>query len=215
MVGFYKCWVLSKEVVRMIRNQYSLSEFISTSWAFVLTKISYPQARLVRRPVYMRGKHSLVGGKGLTTGHGCRFDLKGDIQTLFIGDNCEIGDNVHIVAYENVKIGNNVLMASKIFVSDTNHGVYKNFRGGQDSPLTAPNDRQLVTNPTSIGNNVWIGENVVVLPGSTIGNGCIIGANAVVSGFIEDNSIAVGSPAKVIKHWNKSTRQWEGVTHEG
>lgn len=51
-----------------------------------------------------------------------------------------------------------------------------------------------------IGGNVWIGENVVVLPGADIGKGSIIGANAVVKGKIPENSIAVGNPAHVVKN---------------
>lgn len=68
----------------------------------------------------------MAGCRGLTTGYNCRFDLTGKKQTLFIGDNCEFGDMTHIVAFNNVMIGDNVLMASKVFVSDTNHG----FLGG-------------------------------------------------------------------------------------
>ena len=65
------------------------------------------------------------------------------------------------------------------------------------------------TSTTRIGDNVWIGENVVVLPGADIGKGSIIGANAVVKGKIHDNSIAVGSPAHVVKKWNNDTENWE------
>ena len=197
-----------------MRNKYSLSEFFSTTWALLATKLFYHQARLVRRPIYVRGRASIDGADGLTTGHSCRFDLNGNKKTLFFGSNCEIGDNVHIVAYDKVTIGNNVLMASKVFISDTNHGVYKKGEMVQDTPYSAPNDRKLVTESTSIGDNVWIGENVVVLPGSRIGNGCIIGANAVVSGFIEEKSIAVGAPAKVIKRWNDETASWEEVDYD-
>lgn len=197
-----------------MRNDYSLLEFISTAWAVLLTKISYPQARLVRRPIYVRGKKSVEGARKLTTGHHCRFDLIGNKKTLFLGGNCEIGDNVHIVAYNNVSIGNNVLIASKVFISDTSHGEYNNLDGGMNSPYTAPNDRPLVMNPTIIGNNVWIGENVVILPGSRIGDGCIIGANAVVSGVIEEKSIAVGIPARVVKRWSDKTNRWERVSGE-
>lgn len=194
-----------------MRNKYSVSEFIKTSYALILTKMTFKNARLIRRPIYIRGKKSIAGADNLTTGYSCRFDLKGDKKTLFIGNNCEIGDNVHIVAYEKVEIGNNVLMASKIFISDTNHGNYKpECVEIQDTPYSIPNKRLLVTKPTTIGNNVWIGENVVVLPGSKIGNGCIIGANAVVTGVIPDNSIAVGSPAKPVKRWNDSSNCWEG-----
>ena len=138
-------------------NNYSISEFISTTFALICTKLFYKNARLIRRPIYMRGKSSISYGEGLTTGHACRFDLPGENKkTLIIGKNCEMGDNVHIVAHEKVVIGDNCLMASKIFISDTNHG---NYAGeNQSSPNTPPNDRNRITKPVSIGNNVWIGE---------------------------------------------------------
>lgn len=56
-----------------------------------------------------------------------------------------------------------------------------------------------ITKPIVIGNNVYIGNNVIILPGVTIGNNVIIGAGAVVSKNIPSNSVAVGVPAKVIK----------------
>lgn len=192
-----------------MRNKYSISEFFSTGYALLLTKLTYKQARLLRRPIYIRGRKSIVGGNGLTTGHFCRFDLDGCRKTLFIGDNCRMGDNVHVAAYERVEIGDNVLMASKVFISDTEHGVYKGLVNEQDSPGIPPNDRKLVTNPTKIGSNVWIGENVVILSGVTIGDGCIIGANSVVTKNISSNCIAVGSPARVVKKWNKTLKSWE------
>ncbi len=192
-----------------MRNKYSLSEFFSTSYALLITKIFYKKARLLRRPIYIRGMKSIVGGKGLTTGHFCRFDLEGSRKTLFIGDNCEMGDNVHIVAFEKVEIGDNVLMASKVFISDTDHGIYKGSFSEQDSPVIPPNDRKLVTNPTKIGSNVWIGENAVILSGVTIGNGCIIGANSVCVKDIPDNVIVAGVPAKIIKKYDEENHKWE------
>lgn len=194
-------------------NRYSISEFFSTAYALLLTKLTCRKARLLRRPIYIRGRKSIDGGKGLTTGHFCRFDLEGRKKTLFIGDHCEMGDNVHIVALDNVTVGDNVLMASKVFISDTNHGNYiLSIERQQDSPDIPPNDRELVTSPTQIGNNVWIGENAVILAGSSIGDGCIIGANAVVKGKIEKNCIAAGIPARVIKKWNPCLKSWENVS---
>ena len=55
-----------------------------------------------------------------------------------------------------------------------------------------PNDRELYRGETYIGNNVWIGENAVILAGSKIGDGCVIGANTVVTKEIPPNSIVVG-----------------------
>ena len=56
-----------------------------------------------------------------------------------------------------------------------------------------------ITKPIKVGDNVYIGNNVILLPGVTIGNNVIIGAGAVVSKDIPDNSVAVGVPARVIK----------------
>ncbi|MGO5315118.1 DapH/DapD/GlmU-related protein [Bilifractor sp. LCP21S3_A7] len=193
-----------------MRNQYTASEFIENVFAFIDTKIFYPGARLIRRPVYIRGKKSLRYGKNLTLGHGCRFDLLNKNKvTLFIGNNCEIGDYVHIVATDKVEIGNNVLMASKIFISDTNHGSYKGEE--QDSPDVVPNRRKLTTAPVKIGNNVWIGENAVILAGVEIGDGCIIGANSVVNKNFIKGSIIAGCPAEVIKKWDDDNKTWISI----
>lgn len=182
-------------------SQYSFTEFFKTAYSLIMTKITFHQARLIRRPIYLRGAKSIEGGRGLTTGRFCRFDLVGDRKTLFVGDNCEFGDMTHVVAHEKVEFGSDVLVASKCFISDTNHGE-------DESPEIAPNKRKLVTHPVKIGNKVWIGENVVILAGAEIGDGCIIGANAVVKGYIPDRTIAAGAPARIIKHWDNEKNKW-------
>ena len=188
-------------------NRYSLSETISTDWALACTRVFYRPARLIRRPVYLRGREHLRMGAGLTTGHGCRFDLAGEGVTLCLGARCELGDGAHIVAHQSVEIGDDVLAASKVFISDTDHG---NYRGAaQDGPDTAPNARPLVSAPVKIGSRVWIGENAVILAGSRIGDGCIVGANSVVRGDFPAGCMLAGAPARVIKRWNAQTRQWE------
>lgn len=194
-----------------MRNKYSLSETISTAYALICTKLFYKGARLIRRPFYCRGKAHLQFDEGLTTGYHCRFDLLGEendnTKKLIIGKNCKLGDNVHIVANEKVIIGNNCLMASKIFISDTSHGEYAN--ATIDSlPDVPPDERTLYMRPVSIGNNVWIGENVCILLGVNIGNGCVIGANSVVNRDIPDNCIAAGSPVRLIKTWDAKLKMW-------
>lgn len=57
--------------------------------------------------------------------------------------------------------------------------------------------------PIIVGNNVWIGANVTVVPGVTIGDNCVIGAGSVVTKDIPDNTVAVGNPCKVIKSIDK------------
>jgi lipopolysaccharide O-acetyltransferase len=147
----------------------------------------------------------------LTTGVGCRIEaypfVKGDIIIHF-GHNVEINDYVHIAALESVKIGNNVLIASKVFISDISHGTYS---GDEihDSPHSIPKERRLNSKPVIIKDNVWIGENVSIMPGVIIGEGAIVGANTVVTKSVPVKSIVVGNPAKVIKYYNEDTLKWE------
>ena len=182
---------------------------IKNVYSFMMTKLTMKQARFIRRPVYIRGKKSLSGCKDLITGRFCRFDLDGKKSTLFIGDNCEMGDMTHIVALNNVKIGNNVLIASKCFISDTHHGIYSG--KNSSSPDTHPNERPFISSQTIIGNNVWIGENVVILAGASIGNGCVIGANAVITKDIPANCIVVENN-RIVKSYDFQKREWVKLT---
>lgn len=109
-----------------------------------------------------------------------------------IGDNVNINDHVHIACASQVTIMNDCLLASKIIITDHNHGY--------SSAILPPIERELVIKPVTIEERVWIGENVVILPGVTIGENSIIGANSVVTKSIAPNSIAVGIPARVIKN---------------
>lgn len=126
---------------------------------------------------------------------------------LIIGNGVTMNDDVHIGCVDNIRIGDNVLMASKIYISDHDHGNYDDINA--DSPDSIPDSRILNFSPIIIGNNVWIGEMVCILPGVTIGNGSIIGAGAIVTKSIPENSIAVGVPAKVVKRYDRETQGWK------
>ena len=195
----------------MMINQYGLGETIGNIIYLLYTKIVFPHARLIRLPFYLRGdRGNFVYGEGLTLGYGCRFETAGDKALLEIGSNCKFNDRVHIVAHQSVVIGDNVLIASNVFITDTSHGSY-----GQNgsSPDQAPDDRDLVVSPTTIGNKVWIGEGVCIMPGVTLGSGCVVGANSVVTKSFPANTVVAGVPARAIKHWNSSLRHWEGAEH--
>lgn len=189
-----------------------LQEFLYLSFCYIRTKTLYPKARLIRFPFDIRGKQGINLGKNLTTGRGCRLESfsKNKTCSLIFGDNVQINDYVHINALEKVVIGNNVLIASKVFITDLEHGSYKGDM--EDSnPESRVVERTLSSRSVQIEDNVWIGELVSVLPGVTIGCNSIIGANSVVTKSIPKNCIAVGNPAKVIKKFNYNTNNWERV----
>lgn len=195
-----------------IKNRYTVCQKIKLTFWLGRTKLICRRARLIRFPIDLRNRRHMDLGQGLTTGVGCRLEAyspDGGV-TLRFGKNVQINDYVHICAMQSVSIGNNVLMAGRIYISDNSHGSYK---GDADdtSPEVAPVQRNYPTAGVAIEDNVWLGEGVVVLPGVRIGKGVVIGANSVVSRSIPEYTIAVGQPAKPIKRYNFTTKQWERI----
>ena len=194
-------------------NRYSIISLFKLGISYLNTKIFYRNSRLIRLPFDIRNKSNIYLGKGLTTGVGCRIEafptLKKGI-VLKLGNNIQMNDYVHITAMENVSIGNNVLLASKIYISDCVHGSYAG-NENDSNPNITPSKRQLFSKPVILEDNVWLGEFVSVLPGVKIGKGTIVGANSVVSKSLPEYVIAVGSPAKPIKKFNFQNSRWEKI----
>ena len=194
--------------------KYSITKVIYLTYCKVRTYTVWSKARLIRFPIDIRNKKNIDLGRNLTTGIGCRiegFPISDACEVVLkFGENVQMNDYVHITAAKSVEIGDNVLMASKIYISDCSHGSYLG-DSNDSSPFTSPIARPLSVKPVKIENNVWLGEFVSVLPGVTIGQGTIVGANSVVSKSLPPNVIAVGSPAKPIKKFNFETNQWERI----
>jgi acetyltransferase-like isoleucine patch superfamily enzyme len=131
---------------------------------------------------------------------------KTDINSkLVIKDNAIIGMNATITAANYIEIGEHVLFGRNVFISDHSHE-YRSIN------LPVRLQGIMREDKVIIGAGSWICHNSVVLPGATIGEHCIIGANSVVNRIIPDYSVAVGSPAKVVKQFNKLTGIWESVS---
>jgi lipopolysaccharide O-acetyltransferase len=177
---------------------------------WLLTRLLFPGARLIRFPVYIRGRRQMDFGQKLTVGVGARieaFAQTGGI-VLHIGARVEINDYVHIAAIGSVRIGDDVLIASRVFISDHNHGGFDD-DSPSNGPDVPPSMRPLRWSPVSIGERVWIGENVCILPGVTIGPGAVIGAGSVVTRDVPGNAIAAGNPARVIRRYSPASHRWE------
>jgi lipopolysaccharide O-acetyltransferase len=189
---------------------YGLSGIIKLSINYIRTKFFCKNIKLIRFPIEIRGNRQIAWGNQLTTGIHCRIEAwpyryKGKL--IKFGKKVKIGDFVHIAALESVKIGNHVSIASKVFISDIQHGSYL---GNEDdtNPMEIPRTRKLSSNPVEIQDNVWIGESVSILSGVTIGKSSIIGANSVVTKSVPAYSIAVGNPARVVKQYDFNANKW-------
>ena len=121
---------------------------------------------------------------------------------LEIGDGTYIGHFVHIIAYGHMKIGKNVVIAERVYISDNLHGFECIDMPVMPQPLKHPG-------AVTIEDEVWIGDGVCILPNVTIGRHSVIGSNSVVTKNIPAYSVAVGIPAKVIKEYNPNTGNWQ------
>jgi len=156
--------------------------------------------------------HCLLKGDSLNSvkiGSGCYIDAYNVIEcsarlvengkTVFpeltIGNGCNLGEYNHITAVKRIVIGNNLLTGRFVLISDNAHGRFE-----IEELDTPPSHRDIVSKgEVVIGNNVWLGDKVSVLPGVHIGDGCIIGANSVVTHDIPPHCMAAGIPAIVIR----------------
>lgn len=120
------------------------------------------------------------------------------LPEIKIGDNVCFNTDVHIGCINKVSIGNNVLLASRIYISDHSHGDVS-----LEALAVSPIMRPLKSNgPVIIEDNVWIGEGVCILPNVTIGTNSIVGANSVVTKSFPSNCVIAGVPAKIIRRLN-------------
>jgi acetyltransferase-like isoleucine patch superfamily enzyme len=123
---------------------------------------------------------------------------------ISIGDYCWFSLRTQIISCSSVIIGSHCIFARDIYISDTNeHPLNSIVRREQTINVQEKGimpDRYLaVTKPIKIGSDVWVGERACILKGVNIGNGAIIGANAVVTHDVPDFSVVVGNPGRIVK----------------
>ena len=157
--------------------------------------ICFPQTTIFNERYIHIGKETMIGpnvalSAGMVPGQVCLTD-----PVVRIGDRCLIGRGSGIVGHLSIDIGNDVWTGHHVYITDQNHG-YENV----DLPISMQTQPE---EPVVIGDGSWIGAGSVILPGAHIGKHVAIGANSVVNGSIPDYSVAVGSPAKVIKRYTE------------
>ena len=128
----------------------------------------------------------------------------GESPEIIIKPHAGIGMGATIAAARQVVIGEHVLLARNVYISDHAHA-YEDI----EVPIMLQGINRVA--PVIIGKHTWLGQNVVVLPGVRIGDHCVIGANSVVNSSIPDYCVAVGAPARVVRRFNKNSAKWEKV----
>jgi acetyltransferase-like isoleucine patch superfamily enzyme len=121
--------------------------------------------------------------------------------SIRIGDRVSATGHLTIGAVRSVLIDDDVLMASHIFISDNMHGTSR-----VDIPYKYQSLDRIA--PVRIGRGCWIGEHVVILPGVSIGEQSVIGANSVVTQSVPPRCVVAGAPARILRSWDERERAW-------
>ncbi len=155
------------------------------------TILCFPPAALYGEHAIRLGSDTLIGpyvslSDGMMPGQPLISD-----SIVTIGDRCLIGRQSSIVGHFEIVIGDDVYFGPNVYVTDQNHSV--------SDPATPIGRQSAGEKPVSIGDGSWLGANVVVLPGVTIGRHVAVGAGAIVTSDLPDRAIAVGNPARVLR----------------
>jgi len=154
------------------------------------------------RPIFISGAKNIRVGARVRIFPGSRLECLGKGR-IDIYDNVSIGQRLHVVSSRQITIGKNCLLAENIFIADSDHSFDISDVPYHSQPLTI--------SETYIGDNCFLGYGAVILAGTHLGSNCVVGAYSVLRGEYPENSMIVGSPARVIKKFNCLTHTWENV----
>lgn len=121
--------------------------------------------------------------------------------SIQIGDNVYIGRHVYLVACDEIQIGDGCVLSEHVYITDLNHGY---------DPMGGPILKQAIESKgqVKIGPNCFLGYRTAVVPGVTLGEWCIVGANSVVTRSFPAYSMIAGAPAKIIKVYSHASEEW-------
>lgn len=152
--------------------------------------------------IITKGEQYIIINDGCHIERGCVITAwnktpDGSLHTpsIHIGKNASIGEYNHITSINEILIGDNLLTGRWVTITDNSHGD-TDYESLQMNPIMRP---VISKGPVVIGNNVWIGDKVTILPNVTIGDGAVIAANSVVTKDVPAYSVVAGNPAKVVK----------------
>ena len=118
---------------------------------------------------------------------------------IFLGDNCEINMNCVFLDSGRITVGDNALIAPGVQIYTAFHPAHPANRFGPPGEDGSFSFCKTLTAPVTIGDNVWIGGGVIILPGVSIGDNAVIGAGSVVTKDIPSDTIAVGNPCRAVR----------------
>lgn len=158
--------------------------------------VRFGKKSVLVHPIRLAGESRIAIGDRVYVGAGSWLqalpDKASESAAISIGTGTSIAGNCVISAVRSVILEENVLLARNVYIADHSH------RFDQlDTPILDQGIDRIA--PVLVKRGAWLGQNVVVCPGVTIGQSAVVGANSVVNQDIPDYSVAVGAPARIVK----------------
>lgn len=175
--------------------------------SFFRKKVHFGKNSYILKNPQIGGGNSIFLGENTRIGPNARLQCFKQISgeklepCIKISDNVIIGRNVTISCCNSVIIMKNTMITGYVFIGDSNHGM------DVESELRYE-QQKMIKKEIIIGENVFIGEKAIILPGVKIGNNTIIGAGSVVTKSFGDNVMIAGNPAKIIKKYDFELHKW-------
>ena len=148
---------------------------------------------IIEMPVLVHGARRISIGREVHVGSDSWLYTSGSHALLEIGDGTRMSGHCVLAAVAHVRLGRSVLLGRNVYIGDSSHRTT-----APDVPIVDQGLDSIA--PVLIEDGAWLGQNSVILPGVTIGEGSVVGANAVVRDDVPPRTVAVGAPARVVRY---------------
>lgn len=155
-------------------------------------------------PYSVYGPGRIEYGENVFVAEHAWFSIPNPGAVVRIGNNTQLGRFFTASCVKCIEIGAGCLIAERVFITDTAH-CYEDV----DTPIMVAGLRE--GQSVRIEDDVWIGAGAVILPGVTVGQHAVIGANAVVNRDVPARCVVAGNPARVVRRYNEGSGTWENV----
>ena len=160
----------------------------------------------ITEPMFLKNIHRISLGKNVFIRSFARLEVV-DYGEIIIEDNVSIEQSFTITATGKLVIGKNTIISFNVMITDVDHDYQE-----VDKHILK---QKYIKKITKIGENCFIGSGAKIQAGTVLGKQCIVGTNAVVRGKFPDYCVIVGTPAKIIKRYDTSNKQWRRTDKEG
>lgn len=185
-------------------NGTGLYHLLQQAYAHAVTRLvrrgfaGFGTKSVIQPPVRLADTAKVRIGSGTYIGPGCwiqggseSLGWCSDEPTVLIGDRVSITGQTTISGARSVRIGDNVLIGRGVHISDHSHA-YSEAKAVRDQGISAPR-------AVEIQDGAWLGQNVVISPGVTVGRFAVVGANSIVTHDVPARTVVAGAPARVIR----------------